>query len=73
MSLCSRISFLNGLFVFPVPDQKAVCIARQLAEEVIPLVGVPEALLSDKGTNLLSHLMQDVWEMLGIVKLNTTA
>ena len=52
-------------FVFPVPDQKAVCIARLLAEEVIPLVGVPEALLSDRGTNLLSHLMRDVCEMLG--------
>ena len=60
-------------FVFSVPDQKAVCIARLLAEEVIPLVGVPGALLSDRGSNLLSHLMQDVCEMLGIKKLNTTA
>ena len=60
-------------FVFPVHDQKAVCIARLLAEEVIPPVGVPEALLSDRGTNLLSHLMRDVCEMLGIMKLNTTA
>ena len=57
-------------FVFSVPDQKAVCIARLLAEEVIPLVGVPEALLSDRGSNLLSHLMQDVCEMLGIKKLH---
>ena len=59
-------------FVFPVPDRKPVRIARLLAEEVIPLVGVPEALLSDRGTNLLSHLMWDVCKMLGIVKLNTT-
>ena len=33
-------------FVFPVPDQKAVHIARLLAEEVIPLAGVPEATYS---------------------------
>ena len=46
--------------VFPVPDQKTVRIARLLAEEVIPLFGVPEALLSDRGTNLLSHLMLDI-------------
>ena len=58
--------------VFPVPDQKSIRIARLLVE-VIPIFGVPEALLSDRGTNLLSHLMQDICEMLGIKKLNTTA
>ena len=30
-------------------------------------------LLSDRGANLLSHLMQDVCSILGIEKLNTTA
>ena len=37
------------------------------------MFGVPEALLSDRGTNLLSHLMQNVSKMLGIRKLNTTS
>ena len=37
------------------------------------MFGVPEALLSDQGTNLLSNLTKDVWELLGIEKLNTTA
>ena len=59
--------------VFPIPDQKAVRVARLLAKEVIPLFGVPETLLSDRGTNLLSHLVQDLYKMLGIRKLNTTA
>ena len=59
--------------VFPVPDQKAIRLARLLVEEVVPMFGVPEALLSDRGTNLLSHLMQDVCKLLGIRKLNTTA
>lgn len=59
--------------VFPIPDQKSIRIARLLVEEVIPLFGVPEALLSDRGTNLLSHLMRDVCDMLGVKKLNTTA
>ena len=59
--------------VYPVPDQKSIRIARLLVEKVVPLFGVPEALLSDRGTNLLSHLMKDVCEMLGIKKLNTTA
>ncbi len=59
--------------VFPVPDQKAIRLAQLLAEEVVPTFGVPEALLSDQGTNLLSHLMVDVCELLGVNKLNTTA
>ena len=35
-------------FVFPTPDQKAIRIAKILPEEVLPVVGVPEALLSDR-------------------------
>ena len=37
------------------------------------MFGVPEALLSDRGANLLSHLMTDLCTMLGIHKLNTTS
>lgn len=56
-----------------MPNQKTIRIAKVLAEEIIPQFGVPEALLSDRGTNLLSHLMTDVCALLGIEKLNTTA
>ena len=59
--------------VFPVPDQKALRLAQLLVQEVIPFFGVPEALLSDRGTNLLSHLMKDVCKLIGTKKLNTTA
>ena len=59
--------------VFPAPDQKATRIARLLVEEVLPMFGVPEALLSDRGTNLLANVVQDVCQLLGVTKLNTTA
>ena len=59
--------------VFPAPDQKAICIARLLVDEILPFFGVPEALLSDRGTNLLAHVVKDVCQLLGITKLNTTA
>lgn len=59
--------------VYAIPDQKSIRIARALVEEVVPFFGVPEALLSDRGANLLSHLMRDVCDLLGIKKLNTTA
>ena len=59
--------------VFPVPDQKTERLVRLLVEQVVPLFGVPEALLSDRGANLLSHLMTDVCKLLGVKKLNTTS
>lgn len=59
--------------VFPTPDQKAGRLAKLLVEEVVPFCGVPDALLSDRGTNLLSHLMVDVCRLLGTKKLNTTS
>lgn len=65
--------FTKWPMVFPTSDQKAECIARLLVEEVVPCFGVPDALLSDRGTNLLSFLMKDICKMLGIEKLNTTA
>lgn len=46
--------------VLPAPDQKAICITRLLVKEIVPLFGVPELLLSDRGANLLSNLISDV-------------
>ena len=36
-----------------------------LVREIVPVFRVPENLLSDTGTNLLSHLMTDVCKALG--------
>ena len=65
--------FTKWPLVFPTPDQKAERIAQLLVEEIVPTFGVPEAILSDRGTNLLSFLMKDVCKLLEIRKLNTTA
>ena len=40
---------------------------------MLPLFGIPDALLLDRGANLLAHVMHDVCQILGIAKLNTTA
>ena len=58
--------FTKWPMVFPLPDQKAERLAKLLCEEIVPLFGVPEALLTDRGANLLSHLMLDVCTLLGI-------
>ena len=65
--------FTKWPLVFPAPDQKVKRIAQLLVEEIVPTFGVPEAILSDRGANLLSFLMKDVCKLLGIKKLNTTA
>ena len=65
--------FTKWPMVFPAPDQKAARLVKLLVEEIVPVFGMPKALLSDRGTNLLSCLMQDVCKLLGIQKLNTTA
>ena len=36
---------------FLVPDQKAERLAHLIVNKVVPFYGVPEALLSDHGTN----------------------
>ena len=63
-------------FVFAAPDQKdggANRLVHLLTREIVPVFGVPDTLLSDCGTNLLSHIMRDVCKLLGTTKLNTTA
>ena len=65
--------FTKWLMVYPTSDQKAKWIACLLVDEIVSLFGVPEALLSDRETNLLSHLMKDICKLLGIEKLNMTA
>ena len=42
--------------VHGTPDQKTEPIAQLLVEEIASLFGVPETLLSDTGTNLLSKM-----------------
>ena len=59
--------------VFPVADQTALTIARLLVTKIIPQHGVPSQLLSDRGSAFLSSLMFEIYRLMGIKKLNTTA
>ena len=65
--------FSKWPMVFSMPDQEISRIAELLTKKIIPFIGVPEAILTDRGTNLLSHLMLNICSSLGITKLNTTA
>ncbi len=65
--------FTKWPMVFAIPDQKTHQIVDILIKEIVPTIRVPENLLSDRGTNIISHLMAEVCKALGITKLNTTA
>ena len=58
--------------VFAVANQIAETIAHALVE-VISHHGVPAKLQSDCGANFLSDLLQEVYLLLGIKKVNTSA
>ena len=59
--------------VFATPDQSALTIACLLVEQVICRHGVPAELLSDRGAAFLSQLLNEVYQLMGIRKTNTTA
>ena len=59
--------------IFTTADQTSLTIARLLVEEVITRHRVPSELLLDRGASFLSKLMEDVYKLMGITKMNTTA
>ena len=59
--------------VFAVPDQTAETIANLFVKEIISRHGVPAKLLSDRGTNFLSELMQEICKLMGTEKVNTSS
>lgn len=59
--------------VFATRDQTSLTIAKLLVEKIVPRHGVPSQLLSDRGAAFLSGLMQELYHLLGIHKVNTTA
>ena len=57
---------------FATPNQTAETIAHLLVNEIFCRHGAPEHLLSDRGANFLSELVQDVCKLLSIKKINTS-
>ena len=57
---------------FPTSDQQAPTIASLLVEHIICRHGVPEELLSDRGSNFLSELILELCSLTGMKKINTS-
>ena len=59
--------------VFATKDQSSITIAKLLVENIVVRHRVPGELLSDRRKAFLSKLMYEVYKLLGIKKVNTTA
>ncbi len=57
---------------FPTADEKADTIAQLIAEQIVCRHGAPIQLLSDRGANFLSNLVQAVCDLFDIRKVNTS-
>jgi transposase InsO family protein len=55
-----------------IPDESAKTVAEKLLEHFIFKYGMPQQILSDKGTNFCSKLIKNWCKMLNIEKINTS-
>jgi hypothetical protein len=55
----------------PLPSTEAERIAKELVK-LFARVGIPDEILSDQGTNFMSTLLQEIYQMLHIKRIRTT-
>ncbi|KAH9085199.1 hypothetical protein LEN26_020572, partial [Aphanomyces euteiches] len=63
--------FIRWIEAFPVPDLRTSTFSRTLIDEVLCRFGVPNRLLSDRGSNFISELAETMYTTLGIHKLTS--
>ncbi len=63
--------FIKWVEAVPLANQKTV--ARAFVENVVARHGVPVKLFTDQGRNFESELMKEVFRLLGVHKLRTSA
>jgi transposase InsO family protein len=57
----------------PIPKQDAATVARALVTEIFSRLGCPHTLSSDRGTNFMSELFQEMCKLLNVKRLKSTA
>ena len=64
--------FTKHMLAFVTPDQTAKTIAKFLYQGYISIFGTLARLLSDRGANFMSNMIEEMCKILGIKKLWTT-
>jgi transposase InsO family protein len=57
----------------PIPKQDAPTVARAFVTEIFSRLGCPQTISSDRGTNFMSELFQEMCKLLQIRRINSTA
>ena len=65
--------FMRYAMAFVTKDQTAKTVARVLYEWFIAIFGAPAKLLSDRGANFTSRLVEELCSVFGIQKCHTTS
>lgn len=65
--------FTRWAEAFAISDQKTETIASIIVSGIICRHGLPRVIQSDRGSNFVSHLAQQIYAMLGIKRVTTTA
>ena len=63
--------FMKHMLAYVTPNQTAKSIAKFLYQGHISVFGVPARLLSDRGANFMSSVIEKMCKILGIKKLQT--
>jgi transposase InsO family protein len=56
-----------------LPDQPAELVAKAILSRIITAHGVPEKILTDQGRNFESQLIVELFQLVGIKKVRTSA
>ena len=65
--------FNKHVLAYVTPDQTAKTIAKFLYQGYMSIFWAPPRLLSDRGANFMSNVIEEVCKILGIKKLQTTS
>lgn len=71
--LCVIDLFTRFPFIFPIPNQRTTTVATVLIERVFLEHGFALEVLSDRGSNFISTLMNEVMALLAIRRITTLA
>ena len=74
-TFCQSLTLLHAisLWLLPIRNKSAECVAATLFDEVISRVSVPSTILTDQGTEFMADVVECLLHRLGISHLRTLA
>ena len=71
--LTTQCDFTKFVTATPIFDKRANTVARALMENIIFKYGVPQSICTDRGTEFMTKIFEELCIELNIQKLNSTA